>query len=85
MVNVRRIALLGGDGRRPPRFEGVASNDLFQGARFGGNGEARRLERALRSGGIEKLIILARWNGHSVTRRIRKVARACGVEVVVVP
>lgn len=52
---------------------------------FGGNGEARRLEHALRSGRIQKLFILARWNGHSATVRMRKVARAQGVEVVVVP
>jgi hypothetical protein len=85
MVSGARVALMGGDGRCPPRFEGIAAKDMFQGARFGGNGEARRLESALRSGGIRKLVILARWNGHSATRHIRKVARAHGVEVVVVP
>ena len=57
----------------------------FQARRFGGNGELRRLETALRSGTIDRVVILARWNGHSATTKVRRLCKSRGVPVTFVP
>jgi len=70
-----RIALLGGDGRDAARIVPGRRVRVFRGHRYGGNGELRRLERAIKSGGIELLFIHARWNGHSATARAIRLCR----------
>ncbi|MCK6527592.1 hypothetical protein L6R50_08520 [Myxococcota bacterium] len=80
-----RVAILGGDGRQCGRWGGEGIAVHFMAGRAGGNGEPRRLEAALRSGSITRVVILARWNGHATTRRIRRVCRTLGVPVEVVP
>ncbi len=86
MVTPRpRVAVLGGDGRfRADSLPGCEVR-VFQVCRFGGNGELRRLEAALRAGRIDRLIVLARWNGHSATRRALRLCRGLGVPVDLVP
>lgn len=78
-----RVAVFGGDKRR--ERHGDRCCVYFQSPRDGGNGELRRLEAAIRSGMITRVLILARWNGHAATRRLRRVCRTCGVPVSVVP
>lgn len=80
-----RLAILGGDGRF--RVDAFPDCDvhLFLARRYGGNGELRRLEKALRSGRIDRVLILARWNGHSATTRILRLCRALCVPVRVQP
>ena len=80
-----RIAVLGGDGRfRRDRLPGCRVR-VFPGSRFGGNGPARRLERSLRAGGIDQVVILARWIGHSETSRVLRLCRRLDVPFQVVP
>ncbi len=80
-----RVAILGGDGRiRTARWPRSRVR-IFRGRRYGGNGELRRLERALKSGTVDLLVILARWNSHSATSRALRLCRRLGVRVQVVP
>lgn len=60
-----RVAVVGGDGRGA-NLDWPVGYDvrLFAGARFGGNGEKRRLRDALAAQNIDGIIWLARWNGH---------------------
>lgn len=85
MSTALRIAILGGDARQSERWRGEGIAVFFQAPRFGGNGEARRLEAAIRSGSIDRVVILARWNGHSSTQAVRRLCRRLGIPVVVVP
>lgn len=75
----RRVAVLGGDGRFDRHALSGCRVRVFQGRRAGGNGPLRRLESALRAGGVDHVIILARWNGHSATARVRRLCRQFGV------
>ena len=79
------LAVLGGDGRFRP--DGFPDHEvrIFRGRRFGGNGELRRLEQSLRSGGIDRLLLLARWNSHSATGRVLRLCRLLGVPFEIVP
>ncbi len=80
-----RVAVLGGDGRfRAERLPGCDVR-VFRGRRSGGNGELRRLERALKAGSIDRVVVLARWNGHSETRRAMRICRRLGIPVTVHP
>lgn len=79
------IAVLGGDGRPHSRIPSGASARYFAAAGDGGNGEARRLAAALRSGTIDHVYILTRWNSHKVTGRIRRICKQLGIPVTLVP
>jgi hypothetical protein len=85
MVTSRRlrVAVLGGDGRFSPARLPECDLRLFKARRYGGNGELRRLEATLRSGTIDKLVILSKWNAHCVTDPIRKLCRRRGIPVEV--
>ena len=87
MVTVARdrVAVLGGDGRRADDWAPGADVRVFQGRRFGGNGELKRLERSMRAGAIDRLVVLARWNGHSATTFAVRLARRLGIPVEVIP
>lgn len=80
-----RVAVLGGDGRFRPETLNGCEVRVFLGRRYGGNGELRRLERSLRSGRIDRVLILARWNGHSATTLVIRLCRALGIPVEVRP
>ncbi len=80
-----RVAVLGGDARQEGRWLELGTPVYSQARRFGGNGELRRLESALRSGAIDRVVILARWNGHSATTKVRRLCRNRGVPVTVIP
>ncbi len=75
-----KVAILGGDGRPIPGQPTDAR--IFLSSRYGGNGEIRRLLRALRSGTIDKLIILVSWNGHSETGLATRLCRRLKIPVV---
>ena len=81
----RRVAIFGGDARQQDRWNELGTPSFFQARRFGGNGELRRLESALRAGGFDHVVILARWNGHSATTKVRRLCKRRGVPVTVVP
>lgn len=81
----RRVAILGGDARQEGRWLELGTPVYFQARRFGGNGELRRLERALRAGTIDHVVILIRWNGHSATEKVRRLCRSRRVPVTLVP
>jgi len=85
VVAAHRVAVLGGDGRLRPGLVDAPDVVMFRSARDGGNGPARRLEAALRTGSFGTLIILARWNSHSTTRNLRRLCVRLGVKVEVVP
>ncbi len=75
--NNSHVAVLGGDGRP---VSGVPRGArIFRAQGSAGNGELRRLLRALRSGSIAKLIILARWNAHSATAAVTRLCRQRGI------
>jgi hypothetical protein len=57
----------------------------FLSTRYGGEGEIRALEQALKRGRISRVLILARWNGHSATERILKLCRTLDVPFEVIP
>lgn len=78
----RGVAILGGDGRPLPGTPSGAR--IFCSSRSGGNGELRRLRRALLSGTIEELIILTRWNGHSSTKLVTRLCRRLSIRVKLV-
>lgn len=80
-----RVAVLGGDARQQGRWCELGTPTYFQARRFGGNGELRRLESALRAGTFDHVVILARWNGHSATTKVRRLCRSRGVPVTLVP
>ena len=80
-----RVAVFGGDARQAAKWSSLGEPVFFCGRRYGGNGELRRLESALRAGSLDRVVILARWNGHSATVRVRRLCRLRGVPVVVVP
>ncbi len=85
MVSRPLVAVLGGDGRfRSEQLPGCRVR-LYQGRRYGGNGELRRLEQALKAGTIDRLIVLARWNSHSVTARILRICRRLQIPVQIQP
>ena len=85
MVSQPRVAVLGGDGRfRPEKLPGCRVR-LYRGCRYGGNGELRRLEQALKAGTIDRLIVLARWNSHSVTSRALRLCRRLQIPVQIQP
>lgn len=72
-----RVAVVGGLGR-------ATAADGSETRRYGsprdvGRGELVRLERALRAGGLDRVVIHTRWNSHSATARIRRVCRTLGV------
>lgn len=91
LATARRVAILGGDARQEGR--GTDFGELgefgeavyFQGRRFGGNGELRRLEQAIRAGSFTLVVILARWNGHATTSKVLRLCRSRGVTVMIVP
>lgn len=77
----RRVAVLGGDGRFDPDRIPGADIRVYKARRYGGNGELRRLEAAIRQGGIDLVVVLTRWNCHSVTQKILGLCRRIGVKV----
>lgn len=79
-----RIAVLGGDGRSHTGVPTEAEVRIFAAAGDGGNGEARRLESAIRAGSIDQVFILTRWNSHEVTKRIRRICKQLRVPVTFV-
>ncbi len=88
LAPARRVAILGGDARQERRgtdFGELGEAVYFQGRRFGGNGELRRLEQAIRAGSFALVVILARWNAHAVTRKVLRLCRSRGVTVMIVP
>ena len=82
---VPTFAILGGDGRFGRQAIPGCRLRIFAARRFGGNGELRRFECALKAGSFDRVIVLARWNGHSVTRRALRLCRRLGVPVTVHP
>ena len=74
-----RIAVLGGDGRFDKRSMPHSKVRIYEGRRSGGNGPLRRLEAALKAGGVDQVIILVRWVGHSAFNRILALCRKLGV------
>ncbi len=74
----RRVAVYGGDGRQETHST-LTNAVFFKSSRFGGNGELRRFEDAIRAGSICKVIILRKWNGHSGTHKVRRLCRQLGV------
>ncbi len=74
----RRVAVYGGDERQVERFD-LPDVVFFKSSRFGGNGELRRFENAIRSGTICEVIILRKWNGHAGTSKVRRLCRQLGV------
>ena len=82
VVAAHRVAVLGGDGRLRPGLVEAPEIVVFKSRRDGGNGDARRLEAALRAGSIGTLIVLTRWNSHSTTRKLRRICKNVGVDIV---
>lgn len=80
-----RVAVFGGDGRHSSRWEKHGEVRYFPSSGNGGNGGARRLEQAVRTGGVDLVLILIRWNGHKETKRIRDLCRSLHVPVELVP
>ena len=61
VVAAHRVAVIGGDGRLRPGLVEAPEVVVFKSPRDGGNGDARRLEAALRAGSFGTLIVLTRW------------------------
>ncbi len=81
----RRVAVVGGDGRPSSWRDLGRAVRVFTARRYGGNGELRRLERALKTGTYDHVFILARWNSHSTTRRVLALCRRRSIPVTVIP
>ena len=80
-----RVAVLGGDGRfRSERLPGCTVR-IFRARRYAGSRSLRDLERSIRAGGIDRVLILARWNGHSTTRRVTSLCRKRNIPVEIIP
>ncbi len=80
-VNTReRIAVLGGDGRHTVAAD-HARVRIYRSPRDGGTGDVRRLLDSIRSGGVDRVVILARFNSHSATRAVRRACQRTGVPV----
>lgn len=75
-----RVAVVGGLGDASVH-DATGRVRYFGSAHDVGRGELVRLEQALRSGGIDRVVIRTRWNSHTVTVRIRRVCRTLGVPV----
>ena len=76
-----RVAVFGGDGRHSARWEKRGEVRYFPSSGNGGNAGARRLEQAVRTGGVDLVVILIRWNGHPGTKRIRDLCSSLRVPV----
>lgn len=85
VTHTERVAVLGGDGRAASKYRHLGEVRTFKGRRFGGNGELRRLERALKSRRIDRVVILTRGCGHSASGRALRLCRKLGVRVQMVP
>lgn len=85
LPTAQRVAILGGDVRQEGRWSEFGAAVHFQGRRFGGNGELRRLEQAIRAGSFALVVILARWNSHATTSKVLRLCRSRGVTVTIVP
>jgi hypothetical protein len=81
----RRVAVVGGRGEAPQLKRLGDTVVLYGSAGDAGEGEARRLESAIRSGSFSHVFVLARWGAHSVTARLRRVCRQTGTHMVVWP
>lgn len=82
VVAAHPVAVIGGDGRLRPGLVKAPKVTVFKSPRDGGNGDARRLEAALRKGSFGTLIVLTRWNSHSTTRKLRRLCKRLGVDIV---
>ncbi|KAI8470957.1 MAG: hypothetical protein J3K34DRAFT_508523 [Monoraphidium minutum] len=78
------VAFVGGkslkaaDARMLPQGAAVR---FFGSPRDMGQGELRRLEAALKAGGIDQVYMITRFNGHSVTQTVRRICRERGIPV----
>ena len=87
MVTARRlrVAVLGGNGRFDSQRLPGCRVRVYQARRYGGNGPLRRLEESIRSGGVDRVRVLARWNAHSSTTRIVRLCRQLDIPVEICP
>ncbi len=85
VVATHPVAVFGGDGRLRSGLIAAPKVTLFKSPHYGGNGDLRRLQAALRAGSYKTLVLLARWNSHSATRKLRVLCRRLGVRVVIMP
>lgn len=82
---MERLAVVGGDGRFDVEGWPGSRVRVFKAERYGGNGPLRSFERSIRSGGVDRVLVLARWNSHSTTRRVTRLCRQLGIPCQVVP
>lgn len=82
VTTAERVAVIGGDGRLSPRLVDAPEIAVYRSPRCGGNGDARRLEKALRKGSFGVLIVLTRWNSHSTTQKLSRLCKKLGVKIV---
>ena len=76
----RTIAVVGGRGGPDTEREGARVR-YYGTPKDVGHGELVRLEQALRSGGIDRVVLRTRWNAHTVTARIRRLCRGLGIPI----
>ncbi len=76
-----RLAVLGGAPTWRPKSHRRWEIRHFLADRHGGNGELKRLLDALRSGSVDRLVIVTGHVGHSEATRAARVARRSGVPV----
>lgn len=77
----QRIAVFGGDGRHDPLSPLAGKVRYFASPGDGGNGDTRRLETAIRAGGVDLVIIVTRWQSHGAANHIYRLCRQLGVRV----
>lgn len=78
-----RTAILGGDGRRHKRLSYGLGARVFPARKYGGNGLIRALKAALRSGNIDRVVLLVRFLDHSTSEHVKRLCRRLGVKVEV--
>jgi hypothetical protein len=76
----RNVAVVGGRGGADTERAGTRVRH-YGSPKDVGHGELVRLEHALRSGGIDQVVLRTRWNAHTVTARIRRLCRVLGIPV----
>lgn len=77
----RRLAIVGGDGRRIDDLPSTLVIRIYPSLRYGGRGRTRGLFGAIRSKSLDGVLILIKFIDHSTCNAIRAACQRVGVRV----
>lgn len=78
----KTFAVIGGDVRTHERYPDDVVVRRYASVRYGGNGPRKAAIQAIRSGGVDAVVLLTRWLGHSSFNAIRAACHRAGIPCV---